>query len=129
MVKWYHAGFWHQSSGFESLYPNHLIKQARGSIAQQVERRTFNPLVLGSIPSGLTNGVWCNGNTVDFDSTFLGSNPSTPSKELKCSHRLTVRTLVFHTSNRGSIPRASTKDYQSDTLPGSARSHLCVNRM
>ena len=27
---------------------------------------------------------------------------------ITCSHRLTVRTLVFHTSNRGSIPRAST---------------------
>ncbi len=24
-------------------------------------------------------GVWCNGNTTDFDSVILGSNPSTPA--------------------------------------------------
>lgn len=24
-------------------------------------------------------GLWCNGNTTDFDSVFLGSNPSNPT--------------------------------------------------
>ncbi len=49
----------------------------------------------------------------------VGSNPTTSTitkERFICSHRLTVRTLVFHTSNRGSIPRASTKLGKYDML-------------
>jgi hypothetical protein len=31
----------------------------------------------------MLTGLWCNGNTTDFDSVFLGSNPSNPTLQDK----------------------------------------------
>ena len=35
-----------------------------------------------------TVGVWCNGNTVDFDSTALGSIPGTPAILKHITHQV-----------------------------------------
>ena len=59
------------------------------------------------------------GRAPDFDSgscRFKSYRLNHNKKMLEGSHRLTVRTLVFHTSNRGSIPRASTKLGKYDML-------------
>lgn len=54
----------------------------RGSTA--VVQLAVNQLVAGSIPArgARTIGVWCNGNTTDFDSVILGSSPSTSAIRL-----------------------------------------------
>ena len=51
-------------------------------IAHQVEHRSEEPGVVGSSPTLGTKfiGVWCNGNTTDFDSVVLGSSPGTSAK-------------------------------------------------
>ena len=40
-------------------------------------------------------GVWCNGNTQDFDSCFVGSNPTTPAKHLLQKEKTTMRELII----------------------------------
>ena len=61
-------------------------------IAQLVERRIVVPDAEGSSPfthptlikngvrtSFLVDGIWCNGNTSDFDSGIVGSSPAIPA--------------------------------------------------
>ena len=58
----------------------------------------------------------------------VGSNPTTSTitkERFICSHRLTVRTLVFHTSNRGSIPRASTNICRDGGIGRRDRLKIC----
>ena len=86
-----------------------------------VEQLICNQQVVGSSPiSGSTfiAGVrsYRQGHPV-VTRKVAGSSPAAPAIHyIACSHRLTVRTLVFHTSNRGSIPRASTKLGKYDML-------------
>jgi len=75
-----------------------------------VEQDAFNVEVEGSSPFAPTKfvGLWCNGNTTDFDSVILGSNPSRPAKYAPFVYRF--RTLPFHGRKRGSIPLRCTNN-------------------
>ena len=33
----------------------------------------------------MNNGLWCSGNTADFDSAISGSNPDSPANIFSCS--------------------------------------------
>jgi hypothetical protein len=46
--------FFNSSKSLLMTYYLHAVKNILGPIAQSVEQRTFNPWVLGSIPSGPT---------------------------------------------------------------------------
>ena len=73
-------------------------------------RRTKKQTVSGGIGGHNKSGhleAWLNQLHASYE---LNGLPP-PRLIIECSYRLTVRTLVFHAGNRGSIPRASTKTW------------------
>lgn len=59
-----------------------MVRWSCGAVAQLEERLVEAQKVVGSTPTGLTEGYWCRGNMTDFHSVVVGSNPTYPSKPL-----------------------------------------------
>ena len=60
---------------------------------------------------------WCNGNTTDFDSVVLGSNPSRGAKQ--CLFRSMDRIRCYERRDGGSIPSRGAKYGDSSGLRSS----------
>ena len=86
-------------------------------IAQLVERRIVVPDAEGSSPfthptlikngvrtSFLVDGIWCNGNTSDFDSGIVGSSPAIPAIFINDSVAQSAEHLPFKQRVEGSNP-------------------------
>ena len=55
----------------------------------------------------MNNGLWCSGNTADFDSAISGSNPDSPANIFSCSlvlMRITKRKATIAVDYVGSSP-------------------------
>ena len=58
------------------------------------------------------NGLWCSGNTADFDSAISGSNPDSPANIFSCSlvlMRFTKRKATIAVDYAGSSPATRAK--------------------